>query len=548
MEKYLNIQIIWVAIILLATILVTKVQATETTANILNNGSFDNQTNDWELDGNVDYDGNTYSGGLSKSVRFSSSNGGSVTQSITLDNIAEENQEVISISGSLISIGCNNSGSAWCTQTGTANNLDPVNITMTLSDGTTTEVLSYNFTSDYNDGVITTNYSVDVSNIFQTNNTALTVNYFGADTGNKSGQFGTIIDDLSVVLTLDDITPVEIPESTQITQIESPVVIIEETPVIIIGGLDENSIVDTLSSGVLDIGPQQDMQITNLSSSISVISDIRAEQMHSDMADVGINNEMPTLVDTGAEVPVETDIPDMDLPEIDIDIEMPEIEMPNDMPETNDIEIESVAEPEPETLEEIREELPAELEETNMEEDLEENNNEQKEEAPTENDEDVGENEESNISNDSVAEEKEEKKEENVKKEKNNVIKKNTVITKKDVKNEKSEEKSTSNSENKSNKKENSSIPSTKVESDVVLQELDLVTVVSFNKEYFEVKITDTLDITKGEVDFYDGQDGFNNQDYAKANSDFFNQYSDTNSEWDLVAEPSVIKIDSFRR
>ena len=100
---------------------------------------------------------------------------------------------------------------------------------------------------------------------------------------------------------------------------------------------------------------------------------------------------------------------------------------------------------------------------------------------------------------------------------------------------------------NKSNKKENSSIPSTKVESDVVLQELDLVTVVSFNKEYFEVKITDTLDITKGEVDFYDGQDGFNNQDYAKANSDFFNQYSDTNSEWDLVAEPSVIKIDSFR-
>tara|TARA_R100001460_G_scaffold46203_2_gene83661 strand:+ start:240 stop:1769 length:1530 start_codon:yes stop_codon:yes gene_type:complete len=501
-----------------------KVRATETT-NILNNGSFDNQTNGWELNGNVDYDGNTYSGGISKSVRFSSAEGGSVTQSISLETIAEENQEVISISGSLISIGCNNSGSAWCTQFGTENNLDPVNITMTLSDGTTTEVLTHNFTSDYNDGTKTTNYSVDVSNIFQTNNTSLTVNYFGADTGNKNGQFGTIIDDLSVVLTLDDITPVEIPESSQITQIESPLAIIEEAPVVIIGGLDENSIVDTLSSGVLDIGPQQDMQIASLSPSISVISDIRAEQMHSDIADIGINNEMPIIVDTGVDVPVETDIPDMDLPEIDIDIEMPE------------------------TLEELRnEEIPAELEETNMEEDLEGNNNEQQEETPAENDEDVGKNEESDISDDSGAEEKEEKQEENVEKQKNNIIKKSTVITKKDVKNEKSEEKSTSNSENKSNKNKSNSLPSTKIESDVVLQELDLVTVVSFNKEYFEVKITDTLDITKGEVDFYDGQDGFNNQDYAKANSAFFNQYSDTNSEWDLVAKPSVIKIDSFRR
>ena len=179
------------------------VRATET-SNLLNNGSFNNQTEGWELEGNVDYDGNNY-GDLNKSVRFSGSDGGSITQSIVLDSVAEENKEVDSISGSLISIGCNNEGSSWCTTTGTEFNLDPVNITMTLSDGTNSEVLTHNFTSNYNDGVITTKYSVDVTNSFETTNTSLTVNYAGADTGNKAGQFGTIIDNLSLSLTLSDV-------------------------------------------------------------------------------------------------------------------------------------------------------------------------------------------------------------------------------------------------------------------------------------------------------------------------------------------------------
>jgi len=106
------------------------------TANILNNGSFSDQTTDWTLSGNVSYDGNTYSGGISKSVRFKNSAGGSISQSINLDQISNENKEITSISGSVLSIGCNNIGSDWCTKTGTADNLDPVNITITLDDGT----------------------------------------------------------------------------------------------------------------------------------------------------------------------------------------------------------------------------------------------------------------------------------------------------------------------------------------------------------------------------------------------------------------------------
>ena len=606
MGIYLNILTTWVLTIMLVILTTQQVRSTEindTTTNLLSNGSFDDQTTGWELDGNVAYDGNNY-GEINKSVRFSGSDGGSITQSIQLDNIAEESKEVTSISGSLISIGCNNEGSNWCTQTGTENNLDPVNITMTLSDGTNSEVLTHNFTSDYNDGVITTNYSVDVTNSFETANTSLTVNYAGLDTGNKAGQFGTIIDDLSLSLTLSDViipTEPEIPEISPIVApeaIPSPIVddivvnpvviepivvdpvIIEPVaieiapiepvvaePVVIeavqIGSLDATSIVNTISSGVIDINPTQDMQIASLSPQLSVTSDLRAEQMNIELADVGVNNEMPTLVDTGAEVPVETDMPEIEMPDLtDMpEIEMPEVEMPSDLPEVNDIQIESVSEPEPETLKEIREELPTEVEEINMEDDLKENQNEQQEETPAENDESVGENEEGELSSDSQAEEKEseakeevaenDEKESDEEESNENDLKdepvKNEENTVKTAKTEKSEKKDSPDSPKSENKKTSKAVATPKVKSDIVVQELDLPTIISFNKEYFANTYKDTIDLTQSEMEFY-GQDGFNSKDYTQASADFFNQYSNANSEWDMVSKRDVIKIEQFRR
>ena len=587
---------------MLVTTATQKVKAQDTT-NILNNGSFDNQTEGWELEGNVDYDGNNY-GDLNKSVRFSGSDGGSITQSIVLDSVAEENKEVDSISGSLISIGCNNEGSSWCTTTGTENNLDPVNITMTLSDGTNSEVLTHNFTSDYNDGVITTNYSVDVTNTFETANTSLTVNYAGADTGNKAGQFGTIIDNLSLSLTLSDVIIPPEPEIAEISPVVAPEAIISPIvddivanpvdiqpvavdpvviepvaieiapiepvvaePVVIeavqIGSLDATSIVNTISSGVIDINPTQDMQIASLSPQLSVTSDLRAEQMNMELADVGINNEMPTLIDTGAEVPVETDMPEIEMPDLtDMpEIEMPEVEMPSDLPEVNDIQIESVSEPEPETLQEIREELPAEVEEINTEDDLKENQNEQQEETPTENDEAVGENEEGELSSDSQAEEKEpeakedvaenDEKESDEEESNENDSKdepvKNEENTVKTAKTEKSEKKDSPDSPKSENKKTSKAVATPKVKSDIVVQELDLPTIISFNKEYFANTYKDTVDLTQTEMEFYDGQ-GFNDKDYTQASSAFFDWAGNANGEWSVANSRPVIKIEQFRR
>tara|TARA_R100001460_G_scaffold7778_2_gene19522 strand:- start:10433 stop:11884 length:1452 start_codon:yes stop_codon:yes gene_type:complete len=458
-----------------------KVKATETT-NLLNNGSFDNQTEGWELDGTASYDGNNY-GDINKSVRFSGIEGGSVTQDISLGNINTEQKYIDKVNGSIVSIGCNNEGSNWCTTTGTASNLDPVNTTITISDGTQSEVLTHNITSDYNDGVITSTFTLDVNKDFNVDNTNITINVYGHDTGDKVGKFGSIIDDLSLTLTLTNpvvAQPIEVPD---IVQIEAPIaivvpevvqpVIIEPVPIEIapvepvvvekvqIGSLDATSIANTISTGVIEISPPQENLL---------------------VADIATNN----IINVGADVPVEMDIPSIELPEINVEMDM---------------EIEPVNEPEPETLEEIRsEEIPAEVEETTMEEDLE---IEVKQPEETKG--------ESNELQKETSKEEESKKEE----EKHRVHNKKNVLD--------------------------------KPVSDVKVQTVDVPTIVSFDKGYFKNTYKDTIDLTTTEIDFYE-QDGFNNQDYAQASAAFFDWAGNANGQWSVANSRPVIKIEQFRR
>lgn len=492
------------------------------TTNILTNGSFDNQTEGWTLDGTASYDGNNY-GNINKSVRFSGVEGGSVTQEIILGNISAENKEVTTISGSLISIGCNNEGSSWCTETGTANNLDPVNITMTLSDGTNTEVLTHNFTSDYNDGVITTNYSVNVVDTFETDSTSLTINYFGADTGDKAGKFGSILDDLSLTLTLNDITIV------QELEIAENELLGANTTVMTATELSEATI-DDISSGIIDIGTNID-QSTDLASSISVVS---IQDLELDVADVSTQMEMPVLVDTGVDnLEGDISIPEPDLPKIELpEIELPDIELPNELPEIENIEIESIEINETESdldsdiesdIEETIEETPAELEEQNLEEDLEEIESEESEnENESENEGDVEKNDDSKLSRDDkpISKSTETKKEQKTEKK---------IEVKKEQKN-----------------REKQTVP--KVKSDIVVKTLELPTVVAFSEIYFANTYKDTLDLGADEVEFYEPDRFTDNKDYSEANIAFLNISSDSNSEWDMVVESTKFRIKEFKR
>jgi hypothetical protein len=279
-----------------------------------------------------------------------------------------------------------------------------------------------------------------------------------------------------------------------------------------------------------------------------------------EIADVGINNEMPTNIDAGADIPIDNNMPEIDMPTI----EMPDIQMPDNLPEINEIQIESTNEikNEPETLQEIREELPTELEEINTEDDLKENQNEQQEKASTQNEEVDGKNEESELSDDSRTEEKEpepkeeiseneekesEEKEETAEEEIKEEPSANEEKVVETAKSDKSEKKQGSDSPKSSDKKTSVSTVTPKIKSDIVVQKLDILTVVSFNKEYFEVKITDTLDLTKTEIDFYDGQ-GFNDSAYTQNNTDFFALDCKSDCWGNIHVRTNAIKIDSFRR
>lgn len=492
-------------IILLA---ITVVKAAET-LNVLSNGSFDGGTEGWELDGTAQYDGNTYSGsGLDKVVRFSGSEGGSVTQSVPLNNINSDTKYISKVHGSIKSYGCNNSGKEWCSATGTDNNLDPVNTTITFTDGTNNEVLNYDFTSNYNDGVITSTFTINLENDFNINNTTVNVNVFGADKGNGSGQLGSIIDNLSLTLTLANLAV--IPEVV-IPVAVIPVVVI---PTIQIGNLDSTSIADTISTGIIDIKPIEDMQIQGMN-----------------IADANHNHEMPVQEIQTINMPeLQVEMPDIQMP----DLEMPDIEMPDNLPvEINNVEIEPVNEPEPETLQEIREEIPVELEPEEL-----------KQEDTHEKDVKQENKEKENGVQDKTESSKKEKEEEN------------EGVLKEPAKNEKAvtptkttkvEKKRGSESPNKSVKKVLGTTVTPKIESNIIVKELDLLTVVSFNKQYFENTYKDIISLTTTEVAFYE-QDGFNSTDYTKANTNFFSEYRNTNSEWDMVSKRDHIKIEQFRR
>ena len=450
MDKFLDTLTTWVVIITLV-ITPTQIAKAKETTNILNNGSFDNQTEGWELDGNVTYDGNDY-GELNQSVRFSGAEGGSISQDIDLKILESEQKIIDKAHGSILSIGCNNEATgAWCSTEGTVDNLDTVKTTITFSDGTQTETLNYNFTSDYNDGVITSTFNTELEKEFNINNTIVSVNVFGDDAGDWEGKFGSIIDDLSLTLTLSDLVvaqPIQVPDIVKpeppvaivVPKVIKPEIKVEET--VQIGSLDAKSIANTISAGIIDIKPPQE----NI-----LVVDIPVLDMQMDIAEVQ---------------PIE------------------EIAKP-------------VLEPEPETLEQIRsEEVPPEIEETTMEEDLK----------------------------------LEVKQKEETKGESNEVQQKET----------------SSKEEKESIQKEKNVLD--KPVSDVEVKVVDVPTIISFDKEYFENTYKDTIDLTTTEIDFYDKQDGFNNQDYAQVNTDFFNISSSSNGEWGVANSRPVITIEQFRR
>ena len=250
----------------------------ENTDNLLSNGNFSNQLNDWTVEDatKIKHDANCYAGGtdasgLCKSVRWSSNLGKTISQ--TISNL-DPGYDIDNINVSFTALGCNNeaNSSTWCTQ---GTDYDKVQATIELSYGETTETYVLEQTLDYNDGTQDYNLSTETLSDWTTDNTTIGFSITGIDTGNWSGWFAPIVDNINLNLTIS----------------ETPVVIIEPMvvePLVVEPEVIENTVIE------------------------------------------GLNLETELITDVILDMPVElpeTQLVSVELPEIDMPIEEVQIEI-----------------------------------------------------------------------------------------------------------------------------------------------------------------------------------------------------------------------------
>ena len=257
----------------------------ETTDNLLSNSNFSDSLNNWTVEDatKTKHDGNCYAGGtdasgLCKSVRWSSDLGKTISQ--TIDNL-DPGYDIDNINVSFTALGCNNEANSntWCSQ---GTDYDKVQATIQLSYGETTETYVLEQSLDYNDGTQDYSLSTQTLSDWTTDNTNIDFSITGIDTGNWSGWYGPIVDNINFNLTISE-TPVVIIEP----MVVEPLVV---EPVIVEPEVIENTVIEGL-----------DLET-------ELITDV--------------------ILDMPIDLPVDTQLVSVDLPEIDdMVIEEPVIEI-----------------------------------------------------------------------------------------------------------------------------------------------------------------------------------------------------------------------------
>ena len=316
MAQLIKAGILWV--------LISNISIAETTSdNLLNNGNFSNQLNDWTVEDSskIKYDSNCYAGGtdasgLCKSVRFSSDLGKTISQSIT--NL-EEGYDINNINVSFTALGCNNQANSntWCSQ---GTDYDKVQATIQLSNDVSHETLYLEQQLDYNDGTQNYNLSTQTLDSWTTDNTSINFAITGIDTGDWSGWYAPIVDNIELTL---DITETIIPEPIIQPQTQS-----ENTDII------ESQPMNTVMEGI-------DLETSVLNEVVLEIPDIPEVEI----IEVAVIEDIPVV----EELPEINDIVDPiveinDMPEIDELPEIEDIEIVEDIAEIEEIEVEEVAE------------------------------------------------------------------------------------------------------------------------------------------------------------------------------------------------------------
>jgi hypothetical protein len=239
----------------------------ENTDNLLSNGNFSNQLNDWTVEDSTKtkHDNNCYAGGtdasgLCKSVRWSSDLGKTISQTIT--NL-QEGYDIDNINVSFTALGCNNeaNSSTWCSQ---GTDYDKVQAVIELYDGTNTETLILEQTLDYNDGTQDYSLSTQTLDSWTTDNTSIDFSITGIDTGDWSGWYAPIVDNINLNLTISEtviLTPEPQVSLPQVEDIVEVIEIVEEVEEItLIEGLDLST--ELITDVILDIPTDMNMEIS----------------------------------------------------------------------------------------------------------------------------------------------------------------------------------------------------------------------------------------------------------------------------------------------
>jgi len=363
------------------SILVSHADST-TSANLLNNNTFDENTDGWTLsDSNVKRDANSYNdAGNSPTIRFKGQTS-TITQSVDTSGL-ETNKEITGVTVKYHGYGCGNTPNGWCTAGGD----DTIVTNVTLKNETGTEVSTNTTAVPYEDGWTYHTITKSINDTFLTGETGITFTLQGIDTGDSSGWLGPITDNYELLVTYQDyVAPVVEPVIVEPVVIE-PIVIIE--PVVI----EPIVVIEPTVIGNIDLSTEvtldliQDVQMMPEIQGIELTPEVNNMDMGVDMnmdmtniempADVNLQSqpieiEIPQQIDMTVEINVapviSTNIPDLaSLTPIDEVQEIQEIPV-IEIPVSADIEVE---------MESVEMEQPEELNNSTMEEDLVEINDE----------------------------------------------------------------------------------------------------------------------------------------------------------------------------
>ena len=350
-----------------------SLSAEETTDNLLDNTTFDENTNGWTLsDSNVKRDANSYSdAGNSPTIRFKGQTS-TISQMVDLTGV-EAGKEIKSYTISYNGYGCGNSPGGWCNDGAD----DTITTNITFTDGTTTEISSHAISVPYEDGWTHHTFTKSVNDTFLTGDVAINFELSGVDTGNSNFWLGPITDNYELMVTYQDyvapiVEPVVIEPIIEVVIVEpiiEQVVVVEPIieqiiePVAII---EEIAVIEETMIGGLELSTEVTLDlIQEIRIEIPQVEIIEMPPDMPDLASIGsidtIEIEMPEM---NMDMPEQVDTMSIDMPEM---IEMPpviqeiKIEMPVDIPDMIEVEpiqeIQEIVVDEPPQME-VRQEMP----------------------------------------------------------------------------------------------------------------------------------------------------------------------------------------------